>query len=123
MIPKARIDVTPEHSNRDEEEVKFDSNLVISIDEDLTSSHEASPEIQIKQEFDEKAKRGTVIQIPKPIDEQKEIFKKMLYLNDSWDNSLERKPVYAWENTYRDIEQDKQVSLNLQTFYSYECYA
>jgi hypothetical protein len=38
------------------------------------------------------------------------VFKKMLLLNMDTDNWLSRPPVFAWENEYRDIDQDRQVS-------------
>lgn len=56
-------------------------------------------------------KRATVVRIEKPKDEKKEVFKKMLLLGEETENCLSRTPVFAWENEYRDIEEDKQVNI------------
>mmetsp|Transcript_32980 Transcript_32980/g.37824 ORF Transcript_32980/g.37824 Transcript_32980/m.37824 type:complete len:108 (+) Transcript_32980:345-668(+) len=40
----------------------------------------------------------------------------MLKLNYEADNSLARKPVYAWENSYRDITEDQEVRMMCVTW-------
>ena len=71
-------------------------------------------------------KRDIVVRIPKPKDEKKQVFKKMLLLNMGTDNCLGRSPVFAWENEYRDIEQDRQVGsfegmTNVNVLFRHEC--
>ena len=115
LIPKTRIDVTPESSSlcREEEEVKIVPDLVISVGDDNSEGNPLSPEAKLDTQLnlEEAKKRNTVIKIPKPpIDEKLRVFRKMLFQNEDTDNGLERKPVYAWENTAeRDIDEDKEV--------------
>jgi len=83
-----------------------------------SEDNETKDPIASKEETkrDPLAKRDTVIRIVKPKDEKKEVFKKMLKLNYEADNSLARKPVYAWENSYRDITEDQEVRMMCVTW-------
>lgn len=126
VIPKTRIDVTPDTSEVEaDDEVKTEKKLQIEIDEDIEIKEAIidPKQLQIEKkpaQIEEKPvepsikepekKRGTVIHIPKPVDERKQCFKTMLIKNDELENALERKPVYAFENSYRDIDEDKQVT-------------
>lgn len=96
-IPKASVELTTHKKNKESVDVK-QSDITIQPQEETKDTKK-----------DTNAKRDTVIRIPKPVDHKKQVFKKMMLLNLESDNSLSRKPVYAWENAFRDIEEDKEV--------------
>jgi hypothetical protein len=93
---------TPVSSNSSVKE-EDKEEIVVEISENVEVE-----EIQVMM-----SKRNTVIKIPKPKDEKKIVFHKMLLLNTDAENCLTRPPVFAWENEYRDMEEDKQVGFNI----------
>ena len=96
-VPKASVELTTNHKLNDSVDIK-QSDISIKPQEEVKETRK-----------DINAKRDTVIKIPRPVDQKKQVFKKMMLLNLKSDNSLSRKPVYAWENAFRDIEEDKEV--------------
>lgn len=74
-IPKATVELSPETSQKSDKHVEEEKEVKM---EDTSDAKGRKKDIL--------AKRGTVVRIPKPKDEKKQVFKKMLLLNMDTDN-------------------------------------